>query len=974
MDPVPAPPQPACPQCGLPVSLDHRFCSRCGAVLSATSPAPHPAAPRAAASGSVWEALEAERKQVTVLFADVKGSTELLADLDPEDARELLDPVIERMIEAVHRYGGTVTQVMGDGIMALFGAPVAIEDHAVRACYAALHLQHLIGAHALDCRFSGKPTVQARVGLNSGEVVVRSLGGDVRLDYTAVGQTTHLAARMEQLAEPGTILLTGATFELVEGYVDTEALGPRAVKGFPAPVEVFRLTGATAARSRLQAAASRGLSPFVGRQREQRELLAALARAAGGRGQVVAVIGEPGLGKSRLAWELVQSPACAGWTVMESSSVPYGPGVSYFPVIELLRGYFQIDERDDARKIADKVTSRVVLLDAALEPHVTPLLALLDVPVDDPGWSAADPAQRRQRTIAACLALIERQSRERPLLIVVENLHAIDSETQTVLDRLVDVVAGARILLLVNYRPEYRHRWTDREHYTELRLAPLDPPSLAALMDALLGTDPSLEGLRRLLVDRTGGNPFFLEEAVRELSATGALAGPRGAHTLTRPRDAIHIPSTVQAVLAARIDRLRVDDKHLLQAAAVIGKTVPDTLLRALVTHAPESVNAALSRLQAAGLLYADRLFPEVEYSFTHALTHDVAYRTLLRQQRRELHARIVSAIEQIYRERLPEHVDRLAHHALHGEVWDKAAVYAHRTATRAATRSANREAVTYFEQALHALEQLPQDPATRERAVDVRLELRSSLMPLGEFARTLELLRDTEERASALGDRLRAGKAVAYMANLFWWLGDHPAAASAAERALAIAESADDLPLRVLSRFFLVQADNAQGRYRRVVRHAREIVETLQGDLVWARFGLSGLVAVMARAHLVRALAELGEFEESAHLASEASELAERGGQPYDVVAASIPVGDVAIRRGDTEAAIPVLDRALALLRSANLPAWFPSVASALGAALTLAGHAEKGRALLDEACERALAMKIMFNQPLRLVWLGEA
>ena len=654
-------------------------------------------------------ALEGERKQVTVLFADLKGSMELLADRDPEEARQLLDPVLERLMAAVHRYEGTVNQVMGDGIMALFGAPIAHEDHAVRACYAALAMQEAIRRYSEEVRRAHGVEVQIRVGLNSGEVVVRAIGNDLHMDYSAIGQTTHLAARMEQLAPPGSIRLTAETLRLAEGWVQVTPLGPVPVKGLSAPVEVCELVGAGPARTRLQVFAARGLTPFVGRQAELAALHAALEQAEAGHGQVVAVIGEPGVGKTRLFHEFTHASRTQGWLLLESSSTSYGKATPYLPVIGLLKAYFQIEDRDDGRRVREKLTGRLLTLDPTLGPTLPAFLTLLEVPVEDPAWQALEPAQRRQRTLDALKRLLLRESQVQPLLLVFENLHWIDTETQAFLDGLLESLPAARMLLLGNYRPEYQHGWGQKTYYTQLRLDPLPPASAEALLQSLLGDDPGLEPLKQRLIERTQGNPFFLEESVRTLVETQVLVGDQGAYRLARALPSIQVPATVQAVLAARIDRLPPEEKQLLQTAAVIGTEVPLALLQAIAEVPEEPLRLGLTHLQAAEFLYEMRLFPEHVYTFKHALTQQVAYETLLQERRRALHARIVEALEALAGERAAEQVERLAHHALRGEVWDKAVAYCRQAGEKALGRSAHREAVGSFEQALSALPHLPE-------------------------------------------------------------------------------------------------------------------------------------------------------------------------------------------------------------------------------------------------------------------------
>jgi class 3 adenylate cyclase len=476
-----APLAAVCPSCGSANPPGNRFCGQCATPLGG-SREPRFAAPDAYTPKHLAEriinskaALEGERKQVTVLFADLKGSMELLADRDPEEARKILDPVLELMMEAVHRYEGTVNQVMGDGIMALFGAPLALEGHAVRGCYAGLAMQELIARYADILRRTHGADVHIRVGLNSGEVVVRSIGSDLRMDYSAVGQTTNLAARMEQTAAPGTIVISAQTRAAAEGYVKVRSLGMRTVKGVAQPIELFQLLGTAGSRTRLQVAVTRGLTRFVGRQAELAALPEALARAATSRGQIVALVGDVGLGKSRLFWEFTHSPHTAGWLVLESRSVSYGKATTYLPVIELLKSYFHVDDRDGADATRQSVSRTLQVLDPGLKRALAPILALLSVPVDDTEWQVIDPAQRRLRTLEAVRHVLVRQSQAQPLLLVFEDLHWLDSESQAVLDVLVESLPAARILLLVNYRPEYEHRWGGRTHYTQIQLRPSPP-------------------------------------------------------------------------------------------------------------------------------------------------------------------------------------------------------------------------------------------------------------------------------------------------------------------------------------------------------------------------------------------------------------------------------------------------------------------------------------------------------------------
>jgi class 3 adenylate cyclase/predicted ATPase len=698
-------------------------------------------------------ALEGERKQVTVLFADIKGSMELLADRDPEEARKILDPLLEHMMEAVHHYEGTVNQVMGDGIMALFGAPLAHEDHAVRACYAALRMQESVKHYAEGVRRTEGIPIQIRVGLNSGEVVVRSIGNDLKMDYTAVGQTTHLAARMEQMAVPGSILMTEETLQLAEGYVEVKTIGPVAVKGMADAVQIYEVTGAGVARTRLQAAASRGLTRFIGRDAETEQLQKALEQARAGHGQVVGVVGEPGVGKSRLFFEFIHSHRTQGWLILESGSVSYGKATAYLPIINLLKGYFDIQDRDDARKIGEKVTGKLLISDRTLESTLPAVLSLLDVPVNNADWEILDPPQRRQRTLAAIKRLVLRESQVQPLILIFEDLHWIDSETQSFLDSLIETIPTSRLFLLVNYRPEYQHGWGNKTYYTQLRVDPLPAENADELLAALLGDHAALQPLKRILLDRTEGNPFFLEESVRALVETKFLVGERGSYRLEKTLEGTQVPATVQAVLAARIDRLPPEEKRLLQSAAVVGKDIPFVLLQAIADQSVEELRRSLSRLQAAEFLYETNLFPDLEYTFKHALTHEVAYGGLLHEHRRALHSHLVETIENLFSERITEQVERLAHHALRGELWEQAVEYLHQAGKKACARSANPQATTYLEQALGALNHIPESRQTIEKALDIRVDLGPALIATSGLA--APEVKENYTRARVLCDQL---------------------------------------------------------------------------------------------------------------------------------------------------------------------------------------------------------------------------
>ena len=958
-----------------------RFCGQCGArLIPGESAKPRFMAPERYTPKHLTErilttkrALEGERKQVTVLFADLKGSMELLADRDPEEARRLLEPVLERMMEAVHRYEGTVNQVMGDGIMALFGAPLAHEDHGVRACYAALRMQEAVKRHAEEIQRTHGAPIQIRVGINSGEVVVGTIGNDLRMDYTAVGQSTHLAARMEQAAMPGSILLTGATLHLAEGYVQVRPLGRLAVKGLGEPVDAYELVGAEAVRTRLQAAATRGLTRFIGRAVELERLQKAWAKAAAGRGQIVAVAGEPGVGKSRLFYEFARSRPREPWLMLESGSVEYGKATAYLPMIDLLKAYFKIADRDDHRAIREKVQSRLFELDESLKSAVAPVLALLDTPYADAEWDKLDPAQRRQRTFDSVKRILLHESQVQPLLIVFEDLHWVDSESQAFLEGLVETLPLSRMLLLVNYRPEYRDPWGDRPYYTRLRVEPLETDGAESLLDALLGPDAGLAPLKRLLAERTAGNPFFLEESIRALAEVGALVGSRGAYKPGGSLTSVHVPTTVQPVIAARIDRLSPQHKHLLQAATVIGTTVPFPLVKEIAELPDDELRQALAFLQSAGFLYAASLFPEPEYAFEHALTHEVAYESLLHERRRTLHAQIMAASETLYADRLAEHIERLAHHALRGEVWDKAVSYCYQAGAKAAAKSAHGEAVERFTEALSAIERLPQSGKVMTQALDLRFSLRTSLSPLGEFHRSFELLREAETIATTLNDQARLARVFTFKALYYWSTGQQERTLEAAEQALATAQNVDEKPAQVLANLFAGRARHARGDYAEAIHLLDGVVKATEDDR--ANFlGMANLPSVSARTWLSWSLAERGEFGPALTRSQEAVYIADAVDHLISRIYGHLALGIAHLRKGDLGNAIPSLERAFHFSQTQNTRMARAMTAGYLGRAYTLSNRAADAIAILKEAIDDSFGMEFMVDQSLRLAHLGEA
>ena len=970
---------PVCPHCENQVSRTAKFCSECGhptdrsipTFLSSRSMALKPLTPRHLAEKILTSRaeVEGERKQVSVLFADITGSFELISGRDPESAQAILNPVLERMIEAVHYYEGTVNRLLGDGIMAIFGAPLAHEDHAVRACYAALMIQET----ASELADRAEQPLKIRVGINSGEIVICAISKDLYMEYTVVGETAHLAARMEQIAAPGSILTTTTTIRLAEGYVTARSLGPQPIKGLSEPVEVYELMGVGPAQTRLQAATIRGLTSFVGREVERDQLFRAQQLVAAEMGQLVAIVGEAGIGKSRLLHEFTHSHRLLGWLVLETTSISLGRSTSYLPVVALLKSYFAIQDRDEQHDIRRKVVKKTLALDEGLEPALSAILALLDIPVEDASWHALDPIQRRRRNLDAVRSLLLREARRQPVLVIFEDLHWVDNETQALLDALADALGSARLLLLVTYRPGYEHGWGSNANYRQIRLSPLPTDDTRDLLEVLLGHDPELNPLKQLLIDR-GGNPFFLEETVRALVETQALSGERGQYRLTRPIENIRVPPTVQAILAARIDRLPPDDKNLLQIASVAGREVPLAVLRPMSNFTEEALNHALEHLQMAEFLFETGLYPDVEYSFTHALTHEVTYNGLLRARRSSLHARLVNAIETLYRDRLGEHIERLAQHSVRGELLEKAVLYLRQAGQKALSRSALENGRVWFEQALAILEKVPETKENIELAIDIRFDLRNSLHPLGHLERCLDHLQKVQEQATQLVDKRRLGQASSFLCQYYRLMGELDPATEAGERAMTIAEELDDLPLRMVASGHVAAVSAAKGDHHRASQILDAAVERLRGDLATKTMGTTGVLGVFMRGYLACSLAELGEFGRAARCAEEAVEIAEAANHVYSMSFSYYSKGIVFALQGEVPQSITVLEQSLSVCRSWTLPLMLPLIGLSLGYAYCLADRVDEAISLLEETEREASAMHRLGGHAMILVRLGEA
>ncbi len=942
-----------CDRCRHPVPPDARFCPSCGLQLSPRREVLHVRTPGHYTPSHLAErilvdreALAGERKQVTVLFADVFASMALFADRSAEDAAALLDGMLERMMEAVHHYEGTVHKTMGDGIMALFGAPLSYEDHAVRACYAALRMQARLAAYSDELQQNFGIPFQIRVGLNSGEVVIRAIGSDLQMAFSAVGQTVHLASRLERLAKPGTILTTRETVNLARPRVAVRPLGPVRIKGLPEPIDVCEVVGAAAAGF---TASIR--SAFVGREDEMVRLASALQIAQKNTGQLIVIVGEPGIGKTRLLHEFLEECQAQGCLTLHAAAAPYGRATGYRVGIDILHQYFDVGAGEDPQSVREKISRKTLGLDPALGVDLPALLWQLGA-LEDGGFLSLDLQTRCQQAVEANIRLIRREAERHPVVLALDNLQWVESETDQALEALVRDLPKST-LVVVTHRPEYHPRWTDHPEAITIRVEALPRAPAIELLEDILGNHPTVGPLKKLLVKGAGGNPLFLEECVQNLVQRGLLAGGRGAYRLTGSVASIDVPPSIWSLIEARIDRLPGEAKNVLHCAAIIGQQVPVRLLQEIVDLRTEEVLALVGQLRDVGLIDQIVGFPEPQYAFHHTLTHDVAYGSLLHHHRRALHVRVLEVMERAYPQDRTTYVEQLARHAVQGEVWPKAAEYLRDSGHKALSNGGSREAVDFLREALQAASHLPPNPDTRRLAIDLREDLSCAMTVVGESSGVVAVLREAVGLAETIRDERRLARVLSFLSNALWNVGDSAAAIRTGQRAAAMAERLDDAGLEAVANFCRGGALRALGHYRRAAEYLCRNLHLLTGNLAYETLGLAGLASVLTRGHLAWSLAELGDFVEARQHGEEALRLAQAANHPYSLAHAHLAMGGTLLRQGLFAEAMGMLERGLDLCR--NVPFLHPPMAADLAVVYALSGRTGAAMELAREAVTRA-------------------
>jgi class 3 adenylate cyclase/tetratricopeptide (TPR) repeat protein len=988
---------PRCASCGTELPPAAKFCLECGAQVverATPSSAPRDYTPRHLAEKILQSksALEGERKQVTVLFADVKGSMDLSEQVDAEEWHGIMDRFFAILSEGVHRFEGTINQFTGDGIMGLFGAPIAHEDHAQRACYAALHLKDELRRYAEDLKRSQGLSFSVRMGLNSGEVVVGKIGDDLRMDYTAQGQTVGLAARMEQLAAPGSAYLTEHTAKLVSGFFQLRDLGSFEIKGMRDPVRVNELEGVGRMRTRLEVSHARGFSKFVGRQSEMAALEAALERAIAGNAQVIGVVADPGTGKSRLCYEFAERCRARGIVVYEAHGLSHTKLMPFHPILELLRAVFRITEQDGNEAAREKIAGRMLLLDETLADGLPLMFDFLGVPDPERPAPPLGPEGRQRQLLDVIRRLARARSAREPAVFLFEDLHWFDRASEEFIENLVvEIAPDNRTLMLLNFRPEYRAAWMRRSYYQQLPLLPLGTEAIKELFADLLGTDSSLRPLTEHIQERTGGNPFFIEEIVQSLIETGIVAGSRGRYRLVTPATEVGLPATVQSVLAARIDRLPEREKQVLQTASVIGKKFSEPILKRVADLGDGDLPAVLHALRSAEFLYQEALYPEAEYTFKHPLTHEVAYRSQLAERRARVHAGVARAIAEIDSGRLGERAALLAYHWEHAGDAREAAKW-HRRAAEWVGFNNSAEALRHWGSVRQLLDTLPETPENLVERAAVRAQIMNHLARMGDLEdQGTSLFREARELATRSGDPHVLSQVLNGFGQLRLLAGAVTEGLDPLLESVRRADETEDIGLRVAVRFGLSNANWAAARLGDCLAVAELGLRLARGDLRLGtdRLGFSpslglsclhglavsltgrtrdGAVELDHVIELARTSQQLhplwyahslyvlccevtGEAAPALAHGREALDSAERAGNPLGRITAYRALGIANVVNGARHEALEVLSTALTIGRERRLRVIEGGVLATMAAAQLGLGDCARALTLAEEA-----------------------
>ena len=882
-----------CPKCNSSNPPGFKFCGECGHNLTLPSePPPKDLSfdekidkiqrylPKGLTEKILGQRdrIEGERKQVTVMFCDMEGFTPLVEGLGPEEAYAIMDQVYEILIHKVHDYEGTVNEMTGDGIMALFGAPIAIEDapqRAIRSAYA-IHKEMVRFSDKLKQEREGIPSLKMRIGIHTGPVVVGTLGNDLRVEFKAVGDTVNLASRVEGLAKSGTTYVTGETFKLTEGLFRFEALGQQKITGKEVPVKVYRVIAPSTRRTRFDVSAERGLAPFVGRDREIELLLDGFERVKEGRGQAFSIMAEAGIGKSRLLYEFRKAVANEDVTFLEGKCLSYSKGVAYHPVIDVLKSNFDVREDDSDSEIREKVQKGLKILGADEVSKLPYLLELFSVKDSGMDRIPMSPEEKKARITETVKGITVGGSEIRPMIIAFEDLHWVDKSSEEYLKSLLDGISGARIFLIFTYRPDFVHTWGGRSFHNQLTLNRLSNRESLKMMANLLDTEYIDRDLETLILEKTEGVPFFIEEFVKSLKDLHIIEKKGNTCGIAKDIDTVIIPSTIQDVIMARVDILPEETKGVLQAGSVVGREFSHELIQIITGLQEQELLTHLSVLKDSELVYERGIYPQSTYIFKHAFTQAVAYETLLLKRRKVLHGLVGKAIEELYQERIEEHVDLLYYHFYLAENWPKAVDYGRQAANRAYRLSQFHEAITLLEQAQKCLLRLPEDRPRQETLISLRLEMSFPLQTIGALDRALENCQEAESIARGLGSPVTLGKIFHQYGLTHFLMNQHQQSEKYYLQALEQFEGSGEDTLTLMVKFPLAVAYFSIAKWKKAAALYSEIISMQEADNSQAKYwGNQYLPYTHSCTHLGYIRALQGRIEEAKELVLKGNALA---------------------------------------------------------------------------------------------------
>jgi len=991
-----------CPQCSSENLPEDNFCDQCGHDLTRPSePSPKDLSfdeklakiqrylPKDLTEKilSQRDKIEGERKQVTVMFCDMEGFTQLSERLGPEEAYSIMDQVYEILIHKVHDYEGTVNEMTGDGIMALFGAPIALEDAPQRAIRSATVIHREMAKFSDRIKQERKDIrpLKMRIGVHTGPVVVGTLGNDLRVEFKAVGDTVNLASRMQELAEPGTTYISEETFRLTEGLFQFERLGQKEVKGREEPVNVYRAISPSTRRTRFDVSAERGLTPFVGRGRELELLLDGLERSKGGRGQAFSIVSEAGVGKSRLLYEFRKAVANEDVTFLEGRCLSYSRGVVYHPVIDILKANFDIHEGDGDFDIKEKVKRGLKILgadEASTLPYLLELFAVKDSGIDKIPMS---PEERKNRIIEALRRIVLKGSEIRPLIMAFEDLHWVDKSSEDQLKHLLESIPGARILLIFTYRPEFVHTWGAKSFHSQVTLNRLSNRESLMMVSHLLDTEELDRDLEEFILEKTEGVPFFIEELIKSLKDLKIIEIEDNRYRIAKDIKEVIIPATIQDVIMARVDSLPEGIKSLLQTVSVVGRESSYDLIKRLTGLAEQELLSHLSVLKDSELLYERGIYPQSTYIFKHALTQEVTYNSLLLKRRKEIHEEIGEAIEALYPDRLEEHYELLAYHYGRSANTDKAVQYLDLANQKAARVHAMEEAKAYFDEAMAHLDTLPETEENRQRRISLLVNQGEVFRGLFKFQEYYDLLTGYEPMARGLGNPELLGAFYARLGYCEYTFGQFDQAIKRLTKAAELCEAAGNAEDAGFAYMWLEWSHLYRGDFDRALALKEDLLRTMEQRFNH-RWYVRGLCAA-SRAYIC-----LGRWDEAVEECQTALKVAEEFSDNSQVTVAAwtlsmaytwrgdlaraVEFGELAVqkaptpgekamaqrglawawcRAGETNKGIELLTATLTALRAGN---WIPGVIPAschLGEGYWLAGEDDKARQTLEKGLEIA-------------------